>query len=191
MMLTQRIGKQRQRVPDRRGRQRRGRCCLLGKDLNPFRDIAAGRCCTATPSCACPAPATPQTRERLQQLIKQYERDAHATASAILRQPAGRWSQRARRRPTIVRRQRTAAPAACDDVAARADRAHRLRLSAAAGAARPRRAAAGRRRWPAAPVRARPAAARAEAEAQRARGRAPGAGGQARQRRRTRPPFCG
>jgi twitching motility protein PilJ len=63
VMLTQRIGKSANEFLTTEGVSPEA-VFLLGKDLNSFREIAEGLLSTATPSCACPAPRTPQARRR-------------------------------------------------------------------------------------------------------------------------------
>ena len=60
---------------------------LLGKDLNSFREIAEGLI-NGNPELRLPGTKDPQTKERLRQLIKQYE-ETRTAGQRDSRQPAG------------------------------------------------------------------------------------------------------
>jgi twitching motility protein PilJ len=81
VMLTQRIGKSANEFLTLEGVSPEA-VFLLGKDLNSFREIAEGLL-KGNPELRLPATTDAQTRERLEQLIKQYE-ETRAQASAIL-----------------------------------------------------------------------------------------------------------
>jgi twitching motility protein PilJ len=81
VMLTQRIGKSANEFLTMEGVSPEA-VFLLGKDLNSFREIAEGLA-NGNSELRLPGTKDPQTKERLQQLIKQYE-ETRAQASAIL-----------------------------------------------------------------------------------------------------------
>ena len=81
VMLTQRIGKSANEFLTTEGVSPEA-VFLLGKDLNSFREIASGLLNGST-ELRLTATRDPQTKERLQQLITQYEK-TRADASAIL-----------------------------------------------------------------------------------------------------------
>lgn len=81
VMLTQRIGKSANEFLTMEGVSPEA-VFLLGKDLNSFREIAEGLL-NGNAELRLPATKDAQTKERLQQLIKQYE-ETRAQASAIL-----------------------------------------------------------------------------------------------------------
>ena len=81
VMLTQRIGKSANEFLTMEGVSPEA-VFLLGKDLNSFREIAEGLL-NGNPDLRLPAARDPQTKERLQQLIQQYE-ETRTQASAIL-----------------------------------------------------------------------------------------------------------
>ncbi|MEW6704623.1 MAG: methyl-accepting chemotaxis protein [Pseudomonadota bacterium] len=81
VMLTQRIGKSANEFLTMEGVSPEA-VFLLGKDLNSFREIAEGLN-NGNPELRLPGTKDPQTKERLQQLIKQYE-ETRTQASAIL-----------------------------------------------------------------------------------------------------------
>jgi len=81
VMLTQRIGKSANEFLTMEGVSPEA-VFLLGKDLNSFREIAEGLA-NGNPELRLPGTKDAQTKERLQQLIKQYE-ETRAQASAIL-----------------------------------------------------------------------------------------------------------
>lgn len=81
VMLTQRIGKSANEFLTMEGVSPEA-VFLLGKDLNSFREIADGLT-NGNPELRLPGTKDPQTKERLQLLIKQYE-DTRTQASAIL-----------------------------------------------------------------------------------------------------------
>jgi twitching motility protein PilJ len=80
-MLTQRIGKSANEFLTMEGVSPEA-VFLLGKDLNSFREIADGLD-TGNPELRLPGTKDPQTRQTLQELIKQYEQ-TRTQASAIL-----------------------------------------------------------------------------------------------------------
>ena len=81
VMLTQRIGKSANEFLTMEGVSPEA-VFLLGKDLNSFREIAEGLL-NGNPELRLPATRDPQTKERLQLLVKQYE-ETRTQASAIL-----------------------------------------------------------------------------------------------------------
>ncbi|MBI5259594.1 MAG: type IV pili methyl-accepting chemotaxis transducer N-terminal domain-containing protein [Burkholderiales bacterium] len=81
VMLTQRIGKSANEFLTMEGVSPEA-VFLLGKDLNSFREIAEGLL-NGNPELRLPGTKDPQTKERLQLLIKQYE-ETRTQASAIL-----------------------------------------------------------------------------------------------------------
>ena len=81
VMLTQRIGKSANEFLTTEGVSAEA-VFLLGKDLNSFREIAQG-VVNGNPDLRLPGTKDPQVRERLQQLLKQYEQ-VRTDASAIL-----------------------------------------------------------------------------------------------------------
>jgi twitching motility protein PilJ len=81
VMLTQRIGKSANEFLTTEGVSPEA-VFLLGKDLNSFREIANGLL-NGSPELRLAATKDPQTRERLQQLVTQYEK-TRTDASAIL-----------------------------------------------------------------------------------------------------------
>jgi len=81
VMLTQRIGKSANEFLTIEGVSPEA-VFLLGKDLNSFRDIAEGLN-NGNPELRLPGTKDAQTKERLRQLIKQYD-ETRAQASAIL-----------------------------------------------------------------------------------------------------------
>lgn len=81
VMLTQRIGKSANEFLTMEGVSPEA-VFLLGKDLNSFREIAEGLL-NGNTEMRVAATKDPQTRERLQALLKQYE-DTRTQASAIL-----------------------------------------------------------------------------------------------------------
>ncbi|MBL0090228.1 MAG: type IV pili methyl-accepting chemotaxis transducer N-terminal domain-containing protein [Ideonella sp.] len=81
VMLTQRIGKSANEFLTMEGVSPEA-VFLLGKDLNAFREIAEG-VLNGNAELRLPGTRDPQTKERLQQLIKQYEQ-TRTQASAIL-----------------------------------------------------------------------------------------------------------
>jgi twitching motility protein PilJ len=81
VMLTQRIGKSANEFLTIEGVSPEA-VFLLGKDLNSFREIAEGLN-NGNPDLRLPGTKDAQTKERLRQLIKQYE-ETRAQASAIL-----------------------------------------------------------------------------------------------------------
>ena len=81
VMLTQRIGKSANEFLTMEGVSPEA-VFLLGKDLNSFREIADGLA-NGNPELRLPGTKDPQTKERLQLLVKQYE-DTRTQASAIL-----------------------------------------------------------------------------------------------------------
>jgi twitching motility protein PilJ len=81
VMLTQRIGKSANEFLTMEGVSPEA-VFLLGKDLNSFREIAEGLL-NGNAELRLPATRDAQTKERLQQLIKQYE-ETRTQASAIL-----------------------------------------------------------------------------------------------------------
>jgi len=81
VMLTQRIGKSANEFLTVEGVSPEA-VFLLGKDLNSFREIAEGLN-NGNPDLRLPGTKDAQTKERLRQLIKQYE-DTRAQASSIL-----------------------------------------------------------------------------------------------------------
>ncbi|WP_088285442.1 methyl-accepting chemotaxis protein [Ideonella sp. A 288] len=81
VMLTQRIGKSANEFLTMEGVSPEA-VFLLGKDLNAFREIAEG-VTNGNADLRLPGTRDPQTKERLQQLIKQYEQ-TRTQASAIL-----------------------------------------------------------------------------------------------------------
>ncbi len=81
VMLTQRIGKSANEFLTLEGVSPEA-VFLLGKDLNSFREIAEGLL-KGNPELRLPATTDAQTRERLEQLVKQYE-ETRTQASAIL-----------------------------------------------------------------------------------------------------------
>ena len=81
VMLTQRIGKSANEFLTMEGVSPEA-VFLLGKDLNAFREIAEG-VTNGNAELRLPGTRDPQTKERLQQLIKQYEQ-TRTQASAIL-----------------------------------------------------------------------------------------------------------
>ena len=81
VMLTQRIGKSANEFLTLEGVSPEA-VFLLGKDLNSFREIADGLL-RGNPELRLPGTKDPQTKERLEQLIQQYEQ-TRAQASAIL-----------------------------------------------------------------------------------------------------------
>lgn len=81
VMLTQRIGKSANEFLTMEGVSPEA-VFLLGKDLNSFREIADGLD-TGNPELRLPGTKDPQTRQVLQELVKQYE-ETRAQAGAIL-----------------------------------------------------------------------------------------------------------
>ena len=81
VMLTQRIGKSANEFLTTEGVSAEA-VFLLGKDLNSFREIAEG-VLAGNAELRLPGTRDPETRERLEQLIKQYEQ-TRTEASAIL-----------------------------------------------------------------------------------------------------------
>jgi twitching motility protein PilJ len=81
VMLTQRIGKSANEFLTQDGVSAEA-VFLLGKDLNTFREITEGLT-DGNPELRLPGTKDPATRERLQQLLKQYEQ-TRSQASAIL-----------------------------------------------------------------------------------------------------------
>ncbi|GAA0767728.1 methyl-accepting chemotaxis protein [Ideonella azotifigens] len=81
VMLTQRIGKSANEFLTLEGVSPEA-VFLLGKDLNSFREIADGLL-HGNPELRLPGTKDPQTKERLEQLVAQYEQ-TRAQASAIL-----------------------------------------------------------------------------------------------------------
>ena len=81
VMLTQRIGKSANEFLTLEGVSPEA-VFLLGKDLNTFREITEGLT-DGNPELRLPGTKDPATRERLQQLLKQYEQ-TRSQASAIL-----------------------------------------------------------------------------------------------------------
>jgi twitching motility protein PilJ len=81
VMLTQRIGKSANEFLTTEGVSPEA-VFLLGKDLNSFREIANGLL-NGSPELRLAATKDPQTKERLQQLVTQYEK-TRTDASAIL-----------------------------------------------------------------------------------------------------------
>ena len=81
VMLTQRIGKSANEFLTQDGVSSEA-VFLLGKDLNTFREITEGLT-DGNPELRLPGTKDPATRERLQQLLKQYEQ-TRSQASAIL-----------------------------------------------------------------------------------------------------------
>ncbi|WP_425261651.1 methyl-accepting chemotaxis protein [Rubrivivax sp. RP6-9] len=81
VMLTQRIGKSANEFQTMEGVSAEA-VFLLGKDLNSFREIAEGLI-NGNPELRLPGTKDPQVRERLQQLLKQYD-ETRTQASAIL-----------------------------------------------------------------------------------------------------------
>jgi twitching motility protein PilJ len=81
VMLTQRIGKSANEFLTTEGVSPEA-VFLLGKDLNSFREIANGLL-NGSPELRLAGTKDPQTRERLQQLVTQYEK-TRTDASAIL-----------------------------------------------------------------------------------------------------------
>ncbi len=81
VMLTQRIGKSANEFQTMEGVSAEA-VFLLGKDLNSFREIAEGLV-NGNPELRLPGTKDPQARERLQQLLKQYD-ETRTQASAIL-----------------------------------------------------------------------------------------------------------
>jgi twitching motility protein PilJ len=81
VMLTQRIGKSANEFLTLEGVSPEA-VFLLGKDLNSFREIADGLL-RGNPELRLPGTTDPQARERLEQLVTQYEQ-TRAQASAIL-----------------------------------------------------------------------------------------------------------
>ena len=81
VMLTQRIGKSANEFQTMEGVSAEA-VFLLGKDLNSFREIAEGLI-NGNPELRLPGTKDPQVKERLQQLLKQYD-DTRTQASAIL-----------------------------------------------------------------------------------------------------------
>src|SRR5262249_17794021 len=81
VMLTQRIGKSANEFLTMEGVSPEA-VFLLGKDLNSFREIADGLT-NGNPELRLPPTKDPQTKERLQTLMKQYE-ETRTQASAIL-----------------------------------------------------------------------------------------------------------
>jgi twitching motility protein PilJ len=81
VMLTQRIGKSANEFQTMEGVSAEA-VFLLGKDLNSFREIAEGLV-NGNPELRLPGTKDAQTRERLQQLLKQYD-ETRTQASAIL-----------------------------------------------------------------------------------------------------------
>ncbi len=81
VMLTQRIGKSANEFQTMEGVSAEA-VFLLGKDLNSFREIAEGLV-NGNPELRLSATKDPQVRERLQQLLKQYD-ETRSQASAIL-----------------------------------------------------------------------------------------------------------
>ncbi len=81
VMLTQRIGKSANEFLTTEGVSSEA-VFLLGKDLNSFREITEGLT-NGSPELRLPGTKDPQTRERLQSLLKQYEQ-TRTQASAIL-----------------------------------------------------------------------------------------------------------
>ncbi|MBC7938672.1 MAG: type IV pili methyl-accepting chemotaxis transducer N-terminal domain-containing protein, partial [Chitinophagaceae bacterium] len=81
VMLTQRIGKSANEFLTTEGVSAEA-VFLLGKDLNSFREIAQG-VINGNPELRLPGTRDPQVRERLQQLLTQYEQ-TRTEASAIL-----------------------------------------------------------------------------------------------------------
>jgi twitching motility protein PilJ len=81
VMLTQRIGKSANEFLTSEGVSAEA-VFLLGKDLNSFKEIAEG-VMQGNPELRLPGTRDAQTRERLQQLLAQYEK-TRAEASAIL-----------------------------------------------------------------------------------------------------------
>ncbi|MEK8031918.1 methyl-accepting chemotaxis protein [Ideonella sp. DXS29W] len=81
VMLTQRIGKSANEFLTLEGVSPEA-VFLLGKDLNSFREIADGLL-KGNPELRLPGTKDPQTKERLEQLINQYEQ-TRTQASAIL-----------------------------------------------------------------------------------------------------------
>ena len=81
VMLTQRIGKSANEFQTMEGVSAEA-VFLLGKDLNSFREIAEGLI-NGNPELRLPGTKDAQIKERLQQLLKQYE-ETRTQASAIL-----------------------------------------------------------------------------------------------------------
>jgi len=81
VMLTQRIGKSANEFQTTEGVSAEA-VFLLGKDLNSFREIAEGLI-SGNPELRLPGTREGQIRERLQQLLKQYD-ETRTQASAIL-----------------------------------------------------------------------------------------------------------
>jgi len=81
VMLTQRIGKSANEFQTMEGVSAEA-VFLLGKDLNSFREIAEGLI-NGNPELRLPGTKDAQIRERLQQLLKQYD-ETRTQASAIL-----------------------------------------------------------------------------------------------------------
>ena len=81
VMLTQRIGKSANEALPQEGSTNEA-VFLLGKDLNSFREITVGLT-DGNPEMRLPGTKDPATRERLQQLLKQYEQ-TRSQAGAIL-----------------------------------------------------------------------------------------------------------
>lgn len=81
VMLTQRIGKSANEFQTMEGVSAEA-VFLLGKDLNSFREIAEGLI-NGNPELRLPGTKDPQVKERLQQLLKQYD-ETRGQASAIL-----------------------------------------------------------------------------------------------------------
>jgi len=81
VMLTQRIGKSANEFQTTESVSAEA-VFLLGKDLNSFREIAEGLI-NGNPELRLPGTKDPQIRERLQQLLKQYD-ETRTQASAIL-----------------------------------------------------------------------------------------------------------
>ncbi len=125
VMLTQRIGKSANEFLTIEGVSPEA-VFLLGKDLNSFKEIAQGLL-DGSPEQRLPGSEDPQTRERLEALMKTVRTDAHASRrhSGQPARPGGR----ARSAGGDHCRQRTAAPLAWRPAgqALRADRPRRRR----------------------------------------------------------------
>jgi twitching motility protein PilJ len=96
VMLTQRIGKSANEFLTMEGVSPEA-VFLLGKDLNSFKEIGQGLL-DGSPELRLAGSKDPQTRERLEALLKLYE-DTRGQAGAILGNLQGLVSARARRRP--------------------------------------------------------------------------------------------
>jgi twitching motility protein PilJ len=86
VMLTQRIGKSANEFLTTEGVSAEA-VFLLGKDLNSFKEIAQG-VINGNPELRLPGTKDPQVREKLQQLLTQYEQ-TRTEANAILGNPQG------------------------------------------------------------------------------------------------------